>query len=136
MYQEDFQNERKYREAKHHELQNLKDKSAAEVNRLGTIIRDLEKENKELRTNGVATADKERFQQLQEDYHISQSQLIACKKQVIIGNRELEEEKKKVEQKLVRQTSQLRLLSIEVCYIFIFVSLIFRVTVVIIRMPS
>ena len=128
-------------------MESIREQSAVVVNRLETTIRELEKENKNLTQRaGVANTDKERFHQLQEDYQISQSQIIAYKKQMDIGKRELEEERKKVEQKLKiieqKQTSidglnnQLRLLSNEVCWIFIFVSLIFRAIVVIIRMPS
>ena len=89
--------------------------TAAEVNRLQAKIRELDREK-------ATTMD--RSQQLQEDYQISQSQIIAYKKQMDISKKELEEEKKKVEEEKKRVeekqlsidglNSQLRLLSHEV----------------------
>ena len=126
-YREDFLHERRDREAKHDELQDHRDQSAAIMNRLESRNSELEKENKELtqRATGLAAADKQKFQQLQENYQISQSQIIAYKKQMDIGKKELEEERKKVEEerKEVEQRqaiidalkSQLKLFSTEVC---------------------
>ena len=123
IYEQDFLQERKDRESAHGKLTDLKDQSAAKVNRLKSRIRDLEKEKADRATVAY---------QLQEDYQISQSQIIAYKKQIDIGKRELEEERKKVEDERMeveqkqttierKQTSidrlnnQLRLLSTEVC---------------------
>ena len=127
-HQEDILHEK---EAKHAELKNLTEQSATVINIKETRIRELEKENKELtqRTTGLATAE---FQQLQEDYQISQSQIIAYKKQMDIGKKELEWERRKVEEERMEVekkkatieqkqsridglNSQLRLLSTEVC---------------------
>ena len=112
--------ERKDRESSHGKLSDIKDQSAAHVNRLESRIRELEKEKA-----GKATAADRAFLQLQEDYQISQSQIIAYKKQMDIGKKELEVERKRLEEERVevekRQSridglnSQLRLLSTEVC---------------------
>ena len=115
VFQQDFLQERKVRESFHSRLTDIKDQSAAHVNRLQTRIRELEKE----KFNGRATvaADREKFEQLQEDYQISQSQIIAYKKQMDIGKKELEEVRKKVEVKQLkidRNNLQLSLLKTEV----------------------
>ena len=106
-HQEDILHEK---EAKHAELKNLTEQSATVINIKETRIRELEKENKELtqRTTGLATAE---FQQLQEDYQISQSQIIAYKKQMDIGKKELEwerriEERMEVVEKKSQQLSK------------------------------
>ena len=115
-YREDFLHERRDREAKHEELQNLTEQSAAIINRKETRIAELEKELTQ-RVTSLATADREKFQQLQEDYQISQSQIIAYKKQMDIGKKELEEERKRVEQRQTRidvLNSQLSKLTTEV----------------------
>ena len=115
-FKQDFLEEQKDRESSYGRLTDLKDQSAAEVNRLMTRIRELEMEK--------AGADRA-FQQLQEDYQISQSQIVAYKKQMDIGKKELEWERRKVEEERMeveqKQTSidglnnQLRLFSNEVC---------------------
>ena len=127
LYKQDFLQERKDSESAHGKLTDLNDQSVAEVNRLESRIRELEKEKAD-----KATAVNRAFQQLQEDYQISQSQIIAYKKQIDIGKRELEEERKRVEEKRMeveqkqttierkqtiidRLNNQLRLLSTEVC---------------------
>ena len=82
IFKQDFLAERKDRESSYGRLTDLKDQSAAEVIRLMTRIGKLEIEKA-----GVDRA----FQQLQKDYQISQSQMIAYKKQMDIGKKELEE---------------------------------------------
>ena len=118
VFEQDFLQERKDRESSHGKMTDIKDQSAVEVNRLQTRIRELEEKA------GKTTEVDRAFHQLQEDYQISQSQIIAYKKQMDIGKKELEEERKKVEQNqsIIQQkqskidglNSQLRLLSTEV----------------------
>ena len=87
--------------------------SAAHINRLETRIKELEKENNELKQLNFNRIDEGRLQQLQEDYQISQSQIIAYKKQMDIGKKELEDEKRKSDE----LNSQLYHLRVEVSMI-------------------
>ena len=91
VYYEDFLQERKDREAIHAESQHIKEKSS-----------DYDM----------------RYQQLEEDYQIAQSQILAYKKQMDICKKDLEEEREKAAQNQSRidgLNSQLKLLSTEVC---------------------
>ena len=85
----------------------FEDQTAAHVNRMETRIFELERENNELKQMSF---DRSRFDQLQEDYQISQSQIIAYKKQMDICKKELENEKRKNEELI----SQLHNLTTEV----------------------
>ena len=73
----------------------FKEQTAAHVNRMETRIFELERENNELKQ---LTFDRSRFDQLQEDYQISQSQIISYKKQMDIYKKELENGKRKNEE--------------------------------------
>ena len=84
MYKEDFDNERKDREAMDDQLQELKEKSSTIINRLETANQALLKK-----------CNPQRLEQLQEDYQISQSQIIAYKKQLDACKKELEEERRR-----------------------------------------
>ena len=82
MYKEDFDNERKDREAMNDQLEELKEKSSAIINRLETANHELLKK-----------CNPQILQQ--EDYRISQSQIIAYKKQLDACKKELEEERRR-----------------------------------------
>ena len=82
MYKEDFEQERKDREAMNDQLEELKEKS--------TIINRLETANKTL-----VKCNPQTLEQLQEDYQISQSQIILYKKQLDACKKELGEERNK-----------------------------------------
>ena len=84
MYKEDFDNERKDREAMHDQLQELKEKSSAIINRLETANQALLKK-----------CNPQKLEKLEEDYQISQSQIIAYKKQLDACKKELEEERRR-----------------------------------------
>ena len=84
MYKEDFDNERKDREAMNDQLQELKEKSSAIINRLETANQAL-----------VKKCNPQTLEQLHEDYQISQSQIIAYKKQLDACKKELEEERRR-----------------------------------------
>ena len=84
MFEEDFDNERKDREAMHDQMQEMKEKSSAIINRLETANQALLKK-----------CNSQSLEQLQEDYQISQSQIIAYKKQLDACKKELEEERNK-----------------------------------------
>ena len=87
---EDFLQERKDREAKHAELQRVKESSAVIMG----------------------------YQQLDEDYQIAQSQILAYKSQLNHCKKDLEEERNRAERQQTRidgLNSQLRLLNNEVC---------------------
>ena len=84
MYKEDFDNERKDREAMNDQMQEMKEKSSSIINRLETANQALLKK-----------CNSQSLEQLQEDYQISQSQIIAYKKQLDACKKELDEEKSK-----------------------------------------
>ena len=89
MYKEDFHQERKDRVAMNDQLQELKDKSAVIINRLETA-------NKAVANQGtVAAKGQQKLEQLQEDFQISQSQIVAYKKQLDVCKKELEEERRR-----------------------------------------
>ena len=89
MYKEDFEQERKDREAMNDHMQELKDNSAAIINRLETA-------NKAIVDQGtVAAKGQQKLEQLQEDFQISQSQIVAYKKQLDACKKELEEERRR-----------------------------------------
>ena len=78
MYKEDFEQERKDREAMHAQLQELKEKSSLIISRLE-----------------AANHNPHKLEQLQEDFQISQSQIVAYKKQLDACKKELEEERRR-----------------------------------------
>ena len=84
MYKEDFDHERKDREAMNDQLGELKEKSAMIINRLETANQALLKK-----------CNPQTLEQLQEDYQVSQSQIIAYKKQLDACKKELDEERNK-----------------------------------------
>ena len=84
MYKEDFDIERKDREAMNDQLQELKEKSSAIINRLETANQALLKKY-----------NSQKLEKLEEDYQISQSQIIAYKKQLDACKKELEEERRR-----------------------------------------
>ena len=84
MYKEDFDHERKDREAMNDQLQQLKEKSSTIINRLETANQALLKK-----------CNPQALELLQEDYQISQSQIIAYKKQLDACKKELEEERRR-----------------------------------------
>ena len=84
MYKEDFEQERKDREAMNDQLQEVKEKSSKIVCRLETANQAL-----------VKKCNSQKLEQLQEDYQISQSQIIAYKKQLDACKKELDEERNK-----------------------------------------
>ena len=83
MYKEDFEQERKDREAMNDQMEELKEKSSVIINRL-------EIANKTL----VKKYNPQALEQLQEDFQISQSQIIAYKKQLDACKKDLEEERR------------------------------------------
>ena len=84
MFKEDFDHERKDREAMNDQLEELKEKSSAIINRLETANQAL-----------VKKCNPQALEQLQEEFQISQSQIIAYKKQLDACKKELEEERNK-----------------------------------------
>ena len=82
MYKEDFDSERKDRVAMNDQLEELKEKSSTIINRLETANHELLKK-----------CNSQMLQQ--EDYQISQSQIIAYKKQLDACKKELEEERRR-----------------------------------------
>ena len=84
MYKEDFDIERKDREAMNDQLEELKEKSSAIINRLETANQAL-----------VKKCNPQVLEQLQEEFQISQSQIIAYKKQLDACKKELDEERRR-----------------------------------------
>ena len=78
-YQEDFLQERRDREKIHAQMEEHREQSAV-------MIKDLRTEIQNLKTGASATA---------EDFQISQSQIIAYKKQLDACKKELEEERRR-----------------------------------------
>ena len=83
MYKEDFEQERKDREAMNDQMEELKEKSSVIINRLEIANKTLVKKYKP-----------QALEQLQEDFQISQSQIIAYKKQLDACKKDLEEERR------------------------------------------